>query len=54
MSLFAACGPGEILFGKGQSAAAGTVAARHGSRALVCTDARFAATDGLSDASSTL
>ena len=45
MSLFAALRPPrEILFGKGQSDAIGAVAARHGSRALVCTDARFAAT----------
>ena len=45
MSLFAALRlPREILFGKGQRAALGTVAARLGSRALVCTDARFAGT----------
>jgi alcohol dehydrogenase class IV len=45
MSLYAALRPPrEILFGKGQSAAIGAVAARHGSRALVCTDARFAST----------
>lgn len=45
MSLFAALRPPkEILFGKGQSDAIGSVAARHGSRALVCTDARFSAT----------
>jgi len=45
MSLYAALRPPrEILFGKGQSAAIGSVAARHGSRALVCTDARFAST----------
>jgi alcohol dehydrogenase class IV len=37
--------PREIVFGKGQSAATGTIAARHGSRALVCTDERFASTD---------
>jgi alcohol dehydrogenase len=37
--------PREILFGKGQSAAVGMVAARLGSRALVCTDERFAATE---------
>lgn len=36
--------PREIVFGKGQSAATGTIAARHGTRALVCTDERFAAT----------
>ena len=46
MTLFAAIRlPREILFGKGQSAAAGTVAARHGRRVLVCTDARFAGTE---------
>jgi alcohol dehydrogenase len=45
LSLFAALRPPrEILFGSGQSAAIGQVAARHGSRALVCTDARFAGT----------
>jgi len=45
MSLYAALRPPrEILFGKGQSAAIGAVAARHGSRALVCTDTRFAST----------
>jgi len=45
MSLFAALRPPkEILFGKGQSSVAGQVAARHGSRALICTDARFAGT----------
>ncbi|MCX7304854.1 MAG: iron-containing alcohol dehydrogenase [Hyphomicrobiales bacterium] len=45
MSLYAALRPPrEILFGKGQSAAIGSVAARHGARALVCTDARFAST----------
>ncbi len=46
MTLFAALRlPREILFGKGQRAALGTVAARLGRRALVCTDARFAGTD---------
>lgn len=49
MSLYAALRPPrEILFGKGQSAAIGSVAARHGSRALVCTDARFASTETFS------
>ena len=37
--------PREILFGRGHSASVGMVAARHGSRALVCTDARFADSD---------
>ncbi|WP_062014551.1 iron-containing alcohol dehydrogenase [Aureimonas sp. AU4] len=42
MTLFAALRlPREILFGKGQRAALGTVAARLGRRALVCTDARL-------------
>ena len=46
MSLFGVLRlPREILFGSGQSAAVGKVASRHGSRALVCTDARFATTD---------
>jgi alcohol dehydrogenase class IV len=45
LSLFAVLRPPkEILFGKRQTEAIGTVAARHGSRALVCTDARFAST----------
>ncbi len=49
MSLFAVLRPPkEILFGKGQSAALGAVAARNGSRALICTDARFAATPAFS------
>jgi alcohol dehydrogenase len=37
--------PREVLFGAGQMAAIGKIAARHGSKALVCTDARFTATD---------
>jgi alcohol dehydrogenase class IV len=37
--------PREILFGKGQRHALPTVAIRHGKRALVCTDERFAATE---------
>src|ERR1700761_1425505 len=36
--------PRQILFGSGQSGAIGAIAARLGSRALVCTDARFAGT----------
>ena len=40
--------PREILFGAGQLAAIGPVAARLGSRALICTDARFAASDAFS------
>jgi alcohol dehydrogenase class IV len=45
LSLFAVLRPPkEILLGKGISMTAGTVASRHGSRALVCTDARFAST----------
>lgn len=44
MSLFAALRlPREILFGTGQRHAVGEVAARLGTRALVCTDARLAA-----------
>jgi alcohol dehydrogenase class IV len=50
MSLFAAIRlPKEILFGKGQSRMVGVVAAKHGSRALICTDARFAATPAFSN-----
>lgn len=37
--------PREILFGAGQVGAIGTVAARHGTKALICTDKRFAASD---------
>jgi alcohol dehydrogenase class IV len=37
--------PREILFGEGQLAAIGQVAARLGDRALVCTDGRFAASE---------
>ena len=45
LSLFAALRlPKEILFGKGLSTTIGAVTARHGSRALICTDARFAST----------
>ena len=45
MTLFAALRlPREILFGKGQRHALPAVAARLGSRALICTDARFSAT----------
>jgi len=43
MSLFAALRlPREVLFGAGQRHALGTVAARLGRRALICTDARLA------------
>jgi alcohol dehydrogenase class IV len=50
MSLFAALRvPGEILFGEGQSRTVGLVAAKHGSRALICTDARFANTQAFAD-----
>lgn len=45
MSLFATARlPREILFGKGQSDAIGKVVGRYGTRALVCTDARFSGT----------
>ncbi|MBX3584837.1 MAG: iron-containing alcohol dehydrogenase [Rhizobiaceae bacterium] len=55
MSLFAALRPPkEILFGKGQSRVTGQVAARHGSRALVCTDARFSSTNAFSTIIDTL
>src|SRR4051794_33561106 len=37
--------PREILFGEGQLAATSAVAARLGSRVLLCTDARLAATE---------
>ncbi len=37
-------GPQQVLFGSGQRRALGTVAAALGSRALVCTDARFGST----------
>ena len=46
MSAFAALRlPREILFGSGQRHALGTVAARLGQKALICTDERFAGTD---------
>jgi alcohol dehydrogenase len=38
--------PGEILFGHGMAAAAGRIAARYGSRVLVCTDRVIASTEG--------
>ena len=41
--------PREILFGKGQRHALPAIAARHGKRALVCTDERFAATDAFAE-----
>jgi alcohol dehydrogenase class IV len=41
--------PREILFGKGQRHALPAVAKRHGKRALVCTDERFAATEVFKD-----
>lgn len=37
-------GPQQVLFGAGQRHALGTIAAALGSRALVCTDARFGST----------
>ena len=37
-------GPQQVLFGSGQRRALGTVTAALGSRALVCTDARFGST----------
>lgn len=55
MSLFAALRPPkEIVFGKGQSDAIGAVVARHGSRALVCTDSRFSSTAAFSSIADTL
>lgn len=42
-------GPRQVLFGVGQRHALGTVTAALGSRALVCTDARFGATDVFAD-----
>ena len=45
MTLFAAARlPREILFGKGQRHMLPAVAAKHGRRAFICTDERFAAT----------
>jgi alcohol dehydrogenase len=38
--------PAEVLFGRGMAAASGSVAARHGARALVVTDPAIAATPG--------
>jgi alcohol dehydrogenase class IV len=49
LTLFAALRPPrEILFGKGLSTTVGTVSARLGSRALICTDERFASTPAFS------
>jgi alcohol dehydrogenase class IV len=42
-------GPRQVLFGAGQRHALGTVTAVLGSRALVCTDARFGGTSEFSD-----
>ncbi len=42
-------GPHQVLFGSGQRHALGTLAASLGSRALVCTDARFGATREFDD-----
>ena len=42
-------GPQQVLFGAGQRHALGTVTAALGSRALVCTDARFGATREFAD-----
>lgn len=42
-------GPRQVLFGAGQRHALGTVTAGLGSRALVCTDARFGATPEFAD-----
>ncbi|MBN9275058.1 MAG: iron-containing alcohol dehydrogenase, partial [Mesorhizobium sp.] len=45
MTLFAAARlPREILFGKGQRRALPAIAARHGSRAFICTDERLSQT----------
>ena len=50
MSMFGVLrGPRQVLFGAGQRHALGTVTAAHGSRALVCTDARFGSTDEFAD-----
>src|SRR5690606_4205124 len=55
MSLFAALRPArEILLGKDQSRAVGAVAAKYGAKALICTDARFAATPAFSKIADTL
>ena len=50
MSMFGVLrGPRQVLFGAGQRRALGTVTAAIGSRALVCTDARFGSTDEFAD-----
>lgn len=50
MSMFGVLrGPRQILFGAGQRNALGTVTAAIGSRALVCTDARFGGTEEFAD-----
>ncbi len=46
MTLYAAMRlPREVLFGKGQRRALPSVALKHGKRALICTDERFAGTE---------
>src|SRR6188768_851403 len=42
-------GPRQVLFGAGQRHALGTLTAALGTRALVCTDARFASTREYAD-----
>src|SRR6476660_1045208 len=42
-------GPRQVLFGAGQRHVLGTVTAALGSRALVCTDARFGSTREFAD-----
>ena len=55
MTLFAALRlPGEILFGKGQRHALARVAQKHGKRALICTDERFAGTEIFAEIRSSL
>ena len=50
MSMFGVLrGPRQVLFGAGQRHALGTVTAALGSRALVCTDARFGSTREFAD-----
>ncbi|HEY1782676.1 MAG TPA: iron-containing alcohol dehydrogenase [Roseiarcus sp.] len=50
MTLFAVARlPREILFGSGQRRAIAPVASRHGRRALVCTDERFAQTPAFAE-----
>ncbi len=55
MTLFGAIRlPGEIVFGKGQRHSLAAIAAKHGRRAFICTDERFAGTETFAEIESAL